>query len=110
MRSGRLASFMLKLMCGLVEGLANSGTKADQVRQIVQSYHIRTIAQCLVRSGMGFNEDSITTRRNRRAGQIGHHSPVSARAVALAPWSLYAVSGVKDHGPAKILHPRNGSH
>src|SRR5262249_33534021 len=59
---------------------------------------------------MRLQEYPVTAASRRGPGQEGDHAPCAAAAIALAPRHLYAVSGVKDHGTAQVLHERDGAH
>src|SRR5437879_3183688 len=59
---------------------------------------------------MGFEKDAVASAGDRRPNQVRNHAPIAAAAIAQSPWHLYAVSAVKDHRAAQILHPRDGTH
>ena len=97
--------------CGRwLQGLTQAQTAFHQRRQLIQRDHVGAVAEGLVRPRVGLQEQPVAARRRRRSCQVRDHAPVAAAAVALAAWHLYAVSGVKDHGPAQVLHPRDRPH
>ena len=100
------ASFLIRSL----DGLPDAQAAFHQAGQVVEGDHVGTVAQGLVRPGMRLQKDAVAAAGDRRPRQVRHHPPVPVAAVAASSWHLYAVSGVKDHRAAQILHPRDGPH
>ena len=58
---------------------------------------------------MALEEQPVDAAGDRRAGQIGDHLPIAARAVAQAAGPLDAVGRVEDHRPAGARHDRQAA-
>ena len=63
-----------------------------------------------VRARMRLQKEAVASRRHRRCARYGTMRRSPPLLVARPAWHLYAVSGVKDHGIAEILHPRDRTH
>src|ERR1700751_905202 len=72
--------------------------------------HVGTIAERFIRPRVRLQEESIAPGSDGRSSKIGDHAAVTAAGIASRGRHLYAVRGVKDHGPAEILHPGDGTH
>src|SRR4051812_21856091 len=84
-------------------------TSFNQFRHMIQGNRIGAVAFGLVGLRVRFQKDAIATARHGCPREIGNHTAISAGAVTLRCRFLYAVSRVKDHGPAQILHHRNAT-
>src|SRR2546421_6827340 len=104
---GRTSEVSSSLLArGLFQSLTQARTQANQGGQVVEGDHVRSIAQGLIRSRMGLDENAVAARGDGGPRQVRHHAAVAVALVARACRFLYAVSGVKDHRTAQILHPR----
>src|SRR5205823_9094069 len=89
---------------------AETQANLHQGGQLIEGDHVGPVAEGFVRTRVRLQKQAIAADGDRRPGQVRHHAPIPAAAVALAAWHLYAVRGVEDHGATQVLHERDGTH
>src|SRR2546421_1392845 len=82
----------------------------EQFRHLRERNHVRAIAQCTIRIGMGFYENTVGASHDCAARQHWSELALAARFVSAASRQLNRMRGIENHGDAERFHDWNGAH
>src|SRR5690554_489868 len=87
-------------LCELVEG----DERFQQIAELVQGHHIRTVARRPVGVLMHLHEDGSNSHGHGAPSQHRNKLPLAARGGALPSWLLHGMGGVEDDRAAGLSH------